>query len=248
MIRSLFLIVLFLLFPLFTFGRLSASAAVVINEILPKPTVETEEWIELYNNGPSPVSLAGWILENTQGDAKTYTIADGVVIPANGFWSFDRTQTGINLSNEGDTVKLFDNSAYQVDSQSYPSILGYNTSVGRSDAGAWTTCTTWTKSLPNKCPNPTSTPTPTLTPIPTRKPTPSPSITPTTIPIESTPTSTPLFTTANQPAQSQILGVMETPITSEPPIYRWLGITSFCIAGIAALGLIIRQYRARRKN
>ena len=84
-----------------------AFAAVVINEIFPKPSNETGEWIELYNNGPNPASLEGWKLENTAGDKKTYIIGSGIIVPVNRFWTFDQTQTAISLYNEGDTVKLF---------------------------------------------------------------------------------------------------------------------------------------------
>ena len=243
MIRLIAAIGLFLLLPFLSIGRMSAVAAVLINEIMPKPSAEG--WIELYNNGSDPVSLAEWKLENVGGDKKTYTIPPGTTIPAApGFATFSQAQTGINLYNEGDTVKLFDAGGALVDSQSYPSILGYNTSMGRSvdGAGVWTICTGWTKHLTNNCPAPTNTPTPTHTPIPTRTPTPTAGMTPPGTTTAPTPTSQSIFTSAGQPAQPQALGSMDgsTPQKDESRARQMLGIASLGIAGLAALGLIAR--------
>lgn len=204
---------LFLLSPLLPFRQSFVFATVVINEIFPKPSPdETLEWIELYNTGPDPVSLDGWRLENTAGDKKTYTIPSGITISENKFLTFSQTQTGINLYNEGDTVKLFDKDNHQVDSQSYPSILGYNNSMGRSidGGGTWTVCASYTRNLPNKCPVPTPLPTPLPTPVPTNTPkptmTPLPTFTP--FPTQPPPTSPirPL-----ELSQAQVLGLSNQP-------------------------------------
>ena len=234
---------LLLLFFLFlSFGKSSVFAAVLINEILPKPSVETEEWIELYNNGSDPVSLAEWKLN-------TYTIPPGITIPALGFATFNQAQTAINLHNEGDTVKLFDASSSLVDSQSYPSVLGYETSMGRSvdGAGVWTICASWTKHLTNNCPAPTTTPTPLPTKVPTSTPLPTSTPSPTAKPTEHPPTPTSIFIEARQSAQSQVLGTMKdpTPQPNESGKRWWFAVVSFCIAAVAAVGLIAR---ARRKK
>lgn len=60
----------------------SASAAIVINEIHYNPDVKTEpaEFVELYNSGASPVNLAGWAFT----DGINYTFP-AVTVPAGGY-------------------------------------------------------------------------------------------------------------------------------------------------------------------
>lgn len=250
MTRLIIVIGLFLLVPYLPVGRASVYAAVLINEICPKECgAEKTQWIELYNNGNNLVSLAEWKLENVGGDKKTYTIPPETTIVANGFATFSQAQTAINLYSEGDTVKLFDAGNAVVDSQGYPSILGYNTSMGRSvdGAGVWTICTGWTKHLTNNCPAPTNTPTPLPTKMPTS--TPSPTLTPssTVRPTVSIPTPISVFTIANQPAQSQVLGLTDKSSATAHPkesAVRWyLGVASLCIAALALLTLVVRWYR-----
>lgn len=158
------------------------SAAVVINEIYPKPTDEQSEWIELYNTGNESVSLNLWKLENTDGEKKTFIINASAIIQPHGFFVFPKSQTGISLRNDGDTVKLIDHQNTVVDSQGFPGILGFNTSIGRTSdgAGVWSTCTAPTEGSKNSCPEPSPTPSPLVSNSPT------PSIT--AIPTEITPT------------------------------------------------------------
>ncbi len=154
-------------------------AAVVINEIYPKPSGEESEWIELYNNGPASVSLDRWKLQNTSGAVSTFTMNASSIVAANSFLTLPQSQTGISLNDEGDNVTLLDVDNNQVDTQGYPSILGFNTSVGRTvdGGGVWALCITpATPNAPNNCPqpSPTATPFPTSTPMPTSTPTPKP--------------------------------------------------------------------------
>lgn len=216
-----------------------AHAAIVINEIFPKPSDETSEWIELYNNGSDSVSLDRWKLQNTQGTPKTFIMNASSIIQPNNFLILFQSQTGINLQNEGDSVQLIDANGSPVDSQSYPGILGYNTSMGRSvdGVGSWTICTTpATPNKPNNCPTPSITPT--SIPISTSTNTPIASFTPI---ITSTPT--PIFVSASLPQQSQVLGVSNP---SDKPNTRWcLGAVSFFIAGAAGMGLIARWHQKK---
>lgn len=176
-------ILLFILAFLFLTPHISKSrqvyAAVVINEVLPKPSDDQSEWIELYNSGNDSVSLNTWKLENTSDGGKSYILNASWIIPGKGFLLLSKSQTGINLSIEGDTVKLVDNNGTVADSQSYPGTLGFNTSIGRSTdgAGVWTSCSEATPAAGNKCPEPSVTPTsimtttPIATPVPTASPT-----------------------------------------------------------------------------
>lgn len=163
---------IFFVIPVLFPKNVAVSAAVVINELFPKPSDETSEWIELYNTGPETVSVEGWKLENSAGDKKQFTFSAGIDIPAGGFYSVSQAVTNISLFNEGDTVNLLDKNNSRADSQGYSSTLGYNTSVGRhvDGSGNWSICTSPTYNGPNSCPPPP--PLPTFTPTPTESPTP----------------------------------------------------------------------------
>lgn len=171
-------LVLFLLTPMLLPNHLSVHAAVVINEIFPKTDNPADQWIELYNNGSESVSLNRWKLQNSSG--ASFIINASGIIGANAFLTFDESQTAISLSKDGDSVQLLNDNNTQMDSQSYPGTLGYNTSMGRSvdGAGVWTLCTAWTKNTSNNCPPPPNTPTPTPAPIPLPTSTPVPTDTP----------------------------------------------------------------------
>lgn len=171
---------IFLILSLFWFTP-RAYASVVINEIVPKTDPSTYEWVELFNNGSQSVSLDRWKLDHTAGDAKSYIFNASAIIAARGFLTVNGTQTGISFSIQGDTVRLFDQNNTQADSQSYPGILGFNTSMGRTTdgSGVWAMCTTATFNTNNNCPMPSPTP----TPLPTNTPTPTPPApTPTPLP------------------------------------------------------------------
>ncbi len=247
---------LFFLAPLLFAGRQFAFAAVVINEIYPKPAApdETAEWIELYNSGPESVFLDRWTLENTVGEKKTFMFNASAIIAANGFLTFSRSQTGLNLHDEGDAVRLSDINNNLIDSQGYPSILGYNTSVGRSidGAGSWTTCTTpATYNKPNNCPPPPPTPTPLPTNTPTLSPTPTATLVPTPT-IQQTPLPT---------LTGTILGQTDEPIS--PPItepipsatnfmqtetYRKLWMAGLLLASLGLLAMAGGLYKTYKKR
>ncbi|WP_442484142.1 lamin tail domain-containing protein [Aeoliella sp. SH292] len=107
--------------------------AVVINEIHYDPNVATEqvEFIELYNSGASAVDLSNWILD----EAVDYTFPVGSSIAAGGylvvtqnasdfatkygFAAFGQWQDGDRLSNDGESIELFDASGTLVDIVSY---------------------------------------------------------------------------------------------------------------------------------
>jgi len=171
-----FLVVLgiFFLSPLLIIGQSPAYAAVVINEIYPKTSDATLEWIELYNTGSDSVSLDRWALTNTDSPTKTFVMNASAIISPHGFVIFYQPQSGITFNTTGDTIKLTDTNNSIVDSQSYAGTLGYNTSMGRSPDGgtSWTVCNSPTPNLPNDCPLATPTPTPAPTPLPTNSPTP----------------------------------------------------------------------------
>lgn len=155
-------------------------ANVTINEILPKTEDDSKQWIELYNTGNESVSLDRWRLENTTGETKSFLFNASSVIQGRSFLTFYQTQTGIILNKNGDTVRLIDEKNTVIDSQSYPGILGYYMTMGRTidGEGVWSICTSATPNKINICPVPTSTPVP-PTVIPTLVPTSEPTSIPT---------------------------------------------------------------------
>jgi len=109
-------------------------SAVVINEVLPSPSGDNSEWIELYNPDDSAIDISGFQLDDTRdGGASPYTLPAGTVISANGFLTFERT---FGLNNAGDTVNLVDASGSIVDSYPYTSNPGPDNSIGRMPDGA----------------------------------------------------------------------------------------------------------------
>jgi hypothetical protein len=157
-------------------------AAVVINEVYPKPSDEQSEWIELYNAGDESVSLNLWKIEQLGGAKASFVLNASNIISPKKYLIIPRSQSSISLSNDGDAIVLIDPQGTKVDEQSFPGILGYNTSAGRATdgTGVFTTCTQATPDGPNICPQPT--PTPSETPPPTPTITPQITLEPTSIP------------------------------------------------------------------
>ena len=100
---------------------------VTLNEFMPDPAsdwngdgtaTQDDEYIELFNAGPAPVDLGGWMLDDvddSQSRVRSFFAPDGsppFVIPAGtvvnpgGFVLFFRSDTGVTLNNDGDWVRL----------------------------------------------------------------------------------------------------------------------------------------------
>ncbi len=83
------------------------AKAVIINEFLPNPGNQpTAEWIELKNTASQPIDLAGWQLDDSLGGSQAYQFGDQIQLAGYGFLVLPRTQTGIALNNNGDSVRL----------------------------------------------------------------------------------------------------------------------------------------------
>ncbi|NLE44073.1 MAG: hypothetical protein GX620_05080 [Chloroflexi bacterium] len=115
-----------------------------ISEVLPVPTAidwdgnslldETDQWIELANTGSTAVDLEGWALVTAGGS--TYEIPAGTVLPPGGLAVLYRSQTGLILNTAGDTVRLLNASATEVDRVTYGT-LDPDASYSRDSAGTW---------------------------------------------------------------------------------------------------------------
>lgn len=234
-------------------------AAVVLNEIYPKTSDPNYNWIELYNTGNESVSLNQWKIDHFQGDGKASVLNASMIIGPHAFLTLYGTQMGITFGTDGDTIRLLTNTNQVVDSVSYPSILGYNTSYGRNPdgTGSWVICVPVppygpTPNTNNNCPE---APSPTTAPTPT--PTPLPKLETTVIPhsfaqIVSTPTPTP-----------EVLGVVVTntpiplftvtPTKTENSTFQftfpktWIGYAMLLVA-IAALSILVTLWLSRRHH
>ncbi len=101
----------------------SGAWGVVLNEIMANPggddisLMPNGEWVELYNNNPFPVSVAGWVLYDSYDDHELYITETNsrnsnneatTTIDAHGFLVVYRNGDGdFSLNNEGDTVRLY---------------------------------------------------------------------------------------------------------------------------------------------
>lgn len=204
----------------------TACANVVINEVFPKTTDRSQNWVELYNNGSTPVSLNQWKLEHTEGNATAFILNASAIIEPHGFLTFTGSQTGMTFSIEGDIIRLSDEKNELVDSQRYPGNLGYNTAMGRRADGTWAICPTGTFNTQNDCPQPS----PTATPVPTSTPTPTP--TPMNTPVPPSPT---LQTTSTRiPTQIPTVAQIPTLMEDDTNIHVSKNTLAYFLLGIAA--------------
>ena len=117
-------VLLFYLSPIKSLA--SKNLDIVINEIawMGTTTSANDEWIELYNNTQNPINLDGWILRT--GDGTPEIKLSGIIL-AEGFYLLEKTDDNTvpeipadliykgALSNDGEDLKLFDNSGNLID-------------------------------------------------------------------------------------------------------------------------------------
>ncbi|MFA4998620.1 MAG: lamin tail domain-containing protein [Candidatus Paceibacterota bacterium] len=118
----------FLLFlSLYPLVLTAGDNTVAINEIAWMGTENSsyDEWIELYNNTPAPISVDGWTLKNA---GETISIGLKGIVPPYGFYLLERTDDNSvldikadliykgSLKNSGEKLELFDNSNNLADS------------------------------------------------------------------------------------------------------------------------------------
>ncbi|MCZ7568643.1 MAG: lamin tail domain-containing protein [Ardenticatenaceae bacterium] len=150
-----------------------------LNEFLPAPknvdwdgdgtATAADEWVELLNQGPAPVDLGGWQLDDVaNGGSQPYTLPAGTRIDPGEVLLLFRRQTGVALNNDGDEVRLL-----RPDGTPHDAFVFRRTtpdaSYSRDVAGAWQTGWPPSPGQPNRPPTPTPTPSPTA-PVPTATP------------------------------------------------------------------------------
>jgi hypothetical protein len=134
----------------------TARTYVKLNEVESNGGVPGD-WVELYNTGGMPLSLAGYIVKDND-DAHAYTIPAGTTIPANGFFVLDEAALGFGLDDADAARLLTPDGATVVDSYAWTAVAP--TSYGRcpDGTGAFRATGAVTKGAANDCSPPPSTP------------------------------------------------------------------------------------------
>ncbi len=94
---------------------------IFINEVLPAPEGpdETNEWIELYNQGDADVNLERWKVKDTKGGTTTYIFSNSASIVSKGYLILRRPETKITLNNDEDSLSLIFPNGQIADSMHY---------------------------------------------------------------------------------------------------------------------------------
>lgn len=90
----------------------------IISEIYPSPRPQEIEFIELYNQSTTTLSIAGLLLDDDSGGSKPFLIPPGEEILAKHFRVFTRYETGLSLGPK-DQVRLLDPESNQITSVDY---------------------------------------------------------------------------------------------------------------------------------
>lgn len=124
------------------------SSPVRINEV-ESDSGTPGDWVELYNQGASPVDLSGFAFRDND-DTHTYLIPAGTTIAAGGYLVLEEAALGFGLGS-GDSARLFDTTGAMVDSYTWTAHA--TTTYGRcpNGSGAFTTTTASTKGTANTC-------------------------------------------------------------------------------------------------
>jgi len=114
-------------FPTPTPTLIPVGAIILINEFLPHPKYDwngdgrftsNDEFIELINAGMIAVNLEGWLLDDIEEGSRPYILPDIELAPGEIIGLF-RSETGISLSDSGDSVRLLLPDETIVDERSY---------------------------------------------------------------------------------------------------------------------------------
>jgi Lamin Tail Domain len=124
-----------------------AAADIKINEFDSDAPGGASDWVELYNTGPAPVDIGGYLFKDW-GENNTVTIPAGTMLGAGAFFATDVTGLG-----DGDTVRLFDG-ATLLDSDTYPGHPGVTWGRCPDGTGEFVDTAASTRGAANFCPPP----------------------------------------------------------------------------------------------
>ena len=86
---------------------LPMPGSIKINEVMTNPVTGQSDWIELYNTTDTAVNIGGWFLSDATGsdvNSTKYEIAQGVAVPAYGYYTFYEGTTFGNILDPGCNV------------------------------------------------------------------------------------------------------------------------------------------------
>lgn len=140
---------------------LAAETDVVINEFLADPTgtdTTSNEWIELYNNGNTPVSLDGWTIVDVGDPTTIYTFSPSDTIGGNG-WLSTTPPLSNKMDNTGEnTLELRHASGSVINSAFYRGTTeGFSYARKPDGTGAFVLDSSPTQDTVNNTPPPTPT-------------------------------------------------------------------------------------------
>jgi hypothetical protein len=127
--------------PTATTSPLPSIPFVWINEIFSAPDAEVptaEEWIELYNPGPDPADLNGWVLQTDVEGAPAYQIPAGTILQPGAFGLFFGQQTGLILDDNDGQIHLLRPDGAVADSVRFTAVSPPY-SYSRDEFGGWRT-------------------------------------------------------------------------------------------------------------
>lgn len=134
-------------------GATSDAGIIKINEIESNGG-NPDDWVELYNAGPSPVDLSGYVFKDND-DTHSYTLPAGTVVEPGAYYVMDTGATGFNFGlGGGDSARLYlPNGTTLVDSYTWTAHAA--TTYGRcpNGIGSFATTASSTKGLANDCGN-----------------------------------------------------------------------------------------------
>lgn len=113
-----------------------------ITEVLPDPEgTDDAEWVELYNPGAVELRLSGWRIDDRDGGSAPHVFAADAVIPAGGYLVVLRSESGLSLNNDGDSVRVIDPLGVVRETVSYDGVVTGKSYALRDGDWSWETPT-----------------------------------------------------------------------------------------------------------
>ena len=112
------------------------ASEILLNELMSKDPVTDVDWIELYNAGDADVDISGYLLNDKADPTGGFSIPDGTIITAKGYYLVDQTESGIAISSGGEDVSLGAKDGTLLDYIFCEASNGDGTTFGRETDGA----------------------------------------------------------------------------------------------------------------